>query len=61
MKFTRQKELEQIMSECNSIEEWNRLVRLQNILLIEFSEKLSTIWTINAKVDKLIKELRGEQ
>ena len=57
MTFAKQKEIEQILGEVKSFEEFNRLARLQAIYIEEITSKLSTIWIINAKVDKLYKEI----
>lgn len=57
MTFAKQKEIQEIMSEVKSFEELNRLARLQQIYIEEITNKLSSIWCISAKVDKLHKEL----
>lgn len=53
MKFTRVKEIEQIIAECKSFEELNRLARLQAIYIDEITKKLDSIWILDAKIKKL--------
>lgn len=50
-------EINQIIGEAQSFEELNRLCRLQKIYIDEITSKLSTIWIISAKCDKIYKEL----
>lgn len=57
MTFAKQKEIDSIIGECTSFEELNRLARLQAIYIEEITSKLSSIWCISAKCDKIYKEL----
>lgn len=65
MKFNREHEIRQIFEEAgkspNALMELERLTRLQQIYLAEFSDRLGAIWILSAKLDKILKELKPDE
>lgn len=59
MTFLRQQEIDNITKEITSLDELQRLTKLQNIYIKEFSEKLGSIWVLNNKLDKILDKLNG--